>query len=66
MLNQELTAIIDALEDNDVSAALLIAKVALDQQRQPRVAGVFPWTDATFTQGFLSARWIRRNGDIYG
>lgn len=26
----------------------------------------WPWTPATTTQGFLSARWIRRGGNVYG
>lgn len=26
----------------------------------------WPWTPATTAQGFLSGRWLRRDGDIYG
>lgn len=26
----------------------------------------WPWTPATLAQGFLSNRWLRRDGDVYG
>lgn len=26
----------------------------------------WPWTTETTTQGFLSGRWLRRDGDVYG
>lgn len=35
-------------------------------QRQPRDATTWPWTPATLTQGFLSGRWLRRDGNVYG
>lgn len=30
------------------------------------VNDTWPWTSATTTQGFLSGRWLRRDGTVYG
>lgn len=30
------------------------------------VNDTWPWTPATTAQGFLSGRWLRRDGNVYG
>lgn len=30
------------------------------------VNDTWPWTSETTAQGFLSGRWLRRAGDVYG
>ncbi|HEY1887152.1 MAG TPA: hypothetical protein VGG86_14065 [Roseiarcus sp.] len=31
----------------------------------PRASVGWPWTGDTVTQGFLSGRWLRRDGNVY-
>jgi hypothetical protein len=33
---------------------------------RPRSANAWPWTPETTIQGFLSGRWLRRDGNVYG
>lgn len=52
-----LTAIDDELS--------LIRRAAFPPPR-PRPTGAWPWTPETTVQGFLSGRWLRRDGNVYG
>lgn len=37
-----------------------------DTPIQEAVSPTWPWTTQTTTQGFLSGRWLRRDGTVYG
>ena len=43
-------------------------RLILDNQELPVPLAdpTWPWTPATLTQGFLSGRWLRRDGTVYG
>lgn len=43
----------------------LIRRVAFPLEPRPRLAADWPWAPGTQAQGFLSARWNRRDGDSY-
>lgn len=70
MDNAELSAELDRLTKavEEIAAALRPQhrEGAGGEREPPVVASVgYPWAPATVSQGFLSGRWQRRDGDIY-
>lgn len=75
--NQELATKIDrviaALEGIESALAAIVIQsrtpeslqAALGPAPEPRASVGWPWTPATATQGFLAARWLRRDGTGY-
>lgn len=62
--NPELAAIATELADI-VDEIRILRHVAYPLEPRPRIDTNWPWTPGTLAQGFLNARWNRRDGNSY-